>query len=104
MYFAMNRFRVRIGAEQEFETVWKTRDSRLHETPGFRDFHLLRGKQNETGGFTLYVSHSVWESEAHFVDWMRSQNFRQSHRQAGDQKSLYLEPPVYEGFSIVEGA
>ncbi|TWG61430.1 antibiotic biosynthesis monooxygenase [Aminobacter sp. J44] len=104
MFFAMNRFKVRTGAEQEFEAVWKNRDSRLNETPGFREFRLLRGAANEKEGYTLYVSHSIWENEDAFLAWTRSQNFRDSHRQAGDKKPLYLEPPVFEGFKVVEGA
>lgn len=36
MFIAMNRFKVRIGSEADFEAVWKNRDSTLSELPGFR--------------------------------------------------------------------
>jgi heme-degrading monooxygenase HmoA len=29
MYIAMNRFKVALGSESDFETVWTSRDSRL---------------------------------------------------------------------------
>ncbi len=47
MFIAMNRFKVRIGSETDFETVWKNRDSQLSDVPGFESFHLLRGATNE---------------------------------------------------------
>lgn len=104
MYVAMNRFKIEAGAEEEFEAVWKARDSKLADTPGFRDFKLLRGPTDEAAGITLYVSHSVWQSEADFLAWTRSQNFREAHRKAGDKRSIYREPPQFEGFTPVEGA
>ena len=35
MFVAMNRFRVRTGYTNAFETVWRERDSRLNDAPGF---------------------------------------------------------------------
>jgi heme-degrading monooxygenase HmoA len=43
MFIAMNRFRIAEGREQDFESVWKNRQSYLAEVPGFVEFHLLRG-------------------------------------------------------------
>ena len=44
MYIAMNRFRIALGREDDFETLWRERDSYLEGEPGFRSFHLLKGK------------------------------------------------------------
>ena len=104
MYIAMNRFKVKNGSEEAFEAVWKGRDSRLSELKGFRDFHLLRGPVNAEEGYTLYSSHTVWESEDDFVAWTKSEQFREAHRNAGDNKPLYIGHPQFEGFSAVEGA
>lgn len=99
MFFAMNRFRVRRGGETDFEEVWRSRQSRLGEMAGFRAFHLLRGPEAED--HTLYVSHSVWQSRADFEAWTRSQQFRDAHRDAGQNRRLYLGPPQFEGFETV---
>lgn len=104
MFIAMNRFKVAKGSEQEFEAVWKNRDSKLNEMAGFESFHLLRGPINEAEGYTLYASHTVWASEADFTAWTRSENFRAAHRNAGSGKSMYLGHPQFEGFTPVEGA
>ena len=104
MYIAMNRFKVRNGSEDDFEAVWKGRDSSLAEMNGFREFHLLRGPKNETEGYTLFASHTLWASEADFVAWTKSENFRNAHKNAGSGKVLYLGHPQFEGFSVVEGA
>ena len=82
MYIAMNRFKVQSGSETAFEDVWKNRDSSLSEMKGFKEFHLLRGPANETEGYTLFASHTVWESQDDFVAWTRSENFRAAHRNA----------------------
>lgn len=104
MYVAMNRFKVRDGSEQDFEAVWKNRKSTLDEMPGFQSFHLLRGPHNEAEGYHLYASHTVWRSEADFLAWTRSQNFRDAHRNAGESRVQYLGHPQFEGFVAVEGA
>src|SRR5690554_1629296 len=76
MYVAMNRFKVRRGSEEDFEAVWKNRNSSLHEMQGFKSFHLLKGPVNEDEGYTLYASHTIWRSHDDFVAWTKSQNFR----------------------------
>lgn len=104
MYIAMNRFKVRNGSEQAFEDVWKGRDSTLSEMKGFREFQLLRGSVNEEEGYTLFASHTVWASYDDFIAWTKSRNFRDAHKNAGQNKVLYLGHPQFEGFSVVEGA
>jgi len=104
MYIAMNRFKVRKGSEEDFEAVWKGRDSRLSEMEGFREFHLLRGPANEAEGYTLFASHTVWDSFEAFSAWTKSQNFRDAHRNAGQTNVTYLGHPQFEGFSVVVGA
>ncbi|MGD9737989.1 MAG: antibiotic biosynthesis monooxygenase [Bauldia sp.] len=101
MFIAMNRFKVARGSEAEFEAVWRARERRLDELPGFRDFHLLRGPQHED--HTLYASHTMWESEDAFVNWTKSEQFRAVHRDAGANKVLYIGHPQFEGFTALEG-
>ena len=104
MYIAMNRFKVQNGSESDFEEVWKSRDSTLDQMKGFREFLLLRGPVNEAEGYTLFASHTIWESYEDFVAWTKSQNFRDGHKNAGKGKTIYLGHPQFEGFSVVEGA
>ncbi|MCT7375286.1 antibiotic biosynthesis monooxygenase family protein [Chelativorans salis] len=104
MFIAMNRFMVVEGSEEAFEEVWKNRDSSLKEMPGFVEFRLLRGPSNAEEGYTLYASHTIWRSREDFVAWTKSENFRDAHKNAGQNKGLYKGPPVFEGFSVVEGA
>ncbi|MEM8547554.1 MAG: antibiotic biosynthesis monooxygenase [Pseudomonadota bacterium] len=99
MYIAMNRFHINPGHEQAFIDVWKNRDSHLQAVPGFKDFHLLQGPTNEE--YTLFSSHSVWESEQAFQDWTRSEAFRKAHADAGDNRGMYLGHPQFEGFNVV---
>jgi heme-degrading monooxygenase HmoA len=98
MFIAMNRFRVTKGCEGAFEEVWRSRDTHLHEVPGFVEFHLLKGPEAED--HTLYASHTVWASRAAFEAWTRSDAFRAAHQRAGENKPLYLGHPQFEGFEV----
>lgn len=99
MFIAMNRFKVARGREDDFETVWRTRDRHLDEVPGFVEFHLLKGPEDED--HTLFASHTVWRSREDFVNWTKSEHFRMAHRNAGDNKQLYIGHPQFEGFEVV---
>jgi heme-degrading monooxygenase HmoA len=100
MFIAMNRFKVIHGAQAEFEQVWKSRDTRLREVPGFLAFHLLRGPERDD--HTLYSSHTTWRSRADFETWTRSEAFRLAHRDAGANRPLYLGHPEFEGFEVIQ--
>ena len=100
MYLTMNRFKVKAGHEDEFEAVWKSRESRLTDVPGFLAFHLMKGEEGE--GYRLYASHTTWESEAAFRDWTTSEAFRAAHRGAGGHRDMYLAPPELEVFESVQ--
>ena len=60
----MNRFQVKKGREKDFEKIWKKRETRLDEVDGFEEFHLIKGETQEN--YTLYVSHSTWNSKEDF--------------------------------------
>ncbi|MEO0328257.1 MAG: antibiotic biosynthesis monooxygenase [Pseudomonadota bacterium] len=104
MYLAMNRFKVTGGHEKDFEDVWRSRDSSLKEMAGFVAFHLMRGAYHEEENYTLFASHTVWESEEDFVAWTKSENFRNAHKNAGNNSVLYQGHPQFEGFNAVDGA
>ena len=100
MFIAMNRFKVVRGGEAAFEEVWTSRETYLENVPGFVTFHLLRGPERED--HVLYSSHTIWASRSAFEDWTRSEQFRQAHRNAGNNKPLYLDHPEFEGFEVVQ--
>ena len=99
-YIAMNRFKVALGSEQDFEDVWLNRESKLSTVPGFISFMMLKGERSSD--HTLYVSHSTWDTYDAFVMWTKSEAFRAAHRNVGDKKPLYLEPPKFEGFEVIQ--
>jgi len=100
-YIAMNRFEVKTGHEAQFEEMWRTRESRLQQTPGFVEFRLLKGPS--TKDYTLYSSHVIWASQADFTAWTKSQQFRDAHKDAGASKTqgALMGPPQFEGFETV---
>ena len=101
MFIAMNRFQVKKGSEQAFETLWASRESYLSNMAGFVEFHLLKGPEAED--HRLYSSHTVWADKAAFEAWTRSEEFRQAHARADNKtgESLYLGHPKFEGFDVI---
>ena len=99
VYIAMNRFRIALGRESDFEALWRERDSHLAGVPGFRAFHFLRGPTDKEA--TLYASHTVWETRAAFEAWTDSEAFRKAHLQAHAPKGTHLGHPIFEGFEVV---
>lgn len=99
MFVAMNRFKIIPGSEDEFVEIWKNRDTYLDTVPGFKEFNLLRGPSNEE--YTLFASHSIWESQEDFENWTKSEAFRKAHANAGGTKNVYLGHPNFEGFEAV---
>ena len=100
MYIAMNRFKVLKDRAADFENVWFSRESYLHELPGFMAFHLLKGPERED--HVLYSSHTMWRSHADFEAWTKSEQFRKAHARAGGNKPLYLGHPEFEGFHVLQ--
>jgi len=100
MYIAMNRFKVKPGLEQDFEDIWKNRDSHLKTVAGFVEFHMLKGPRHDD--HTLYSSHTVWKSQDDFTAWTRSDAFRASHKNAGQNGALYEGHPQFEGFEVIQ--
>ena len=98
MYIAMNRFKIKLGKEEQFEKIWRDRDSHLDKVDGFIKFNLLRSNPNNE--YTLFASHSVWESAEHFQKWTKSESFRLAHKNAGSSKDIYLGHPNFEGFEV----
>ena len=79
-FIAMNRFKIVPKREQDFENIWKNRETHLDGVPGFIEFHLVKGKSEDT--HTLYASHSTWKSREDFESWTKSEAFRLSHKGA----------------------
>lgn len=98
MYIAMNRFQVVPGKEEDFERIWRERETYLQGTPGFVRFALLKSEMSAGE----YVSHSTWRDKEAFMDWMNSPAFAAGHRQ-GSLAGILQGPPtpaMYE--SILE--
>tara|TARA_Y100000741_G_C17926822_1_gene425972 strand:- start:67 stop:357 length:291 start_codon:yes stop_codon:yes gene_type:complete len=95
----MNRFKIKLGREKDFEKIWMQRESYLEDVAGFIKFHLIKGSKEET--YRLYASHSTWNSEDDFLNWTKSEAFRSAHKGAGKNSDIYLSHPHFEGFEVI---
>ncbi|CAM9900883.1 unnamed protein product [Ectocarpus sp. 12 AP-2014] len=113
-YIAMNRFKVKLGCEEDFQTMWRERESKLASFSGFEQFMLLRldtreaeKKEEEEGapaarpGYTEFVSHTTWAHQMDFEEWKRSQAFKKSHGGGGGGEGK--GKGKLGGFAVVAG-
>ena len=99
MYIAMNRFKVVAGKEDDFEQIWRGRQSHLKGVPGFVQFALLKAETAEE-----YISHSTWADREAFIAWTQSEAFAAGHRQ-GSLAGILEGPPqvsTYEAIIVEE--
>lgn len=97
MFVAMNNFKVAEGKAEDFEQIWKGRETHLHNVPGIVRFSLLRGDAGE------YISHSTWESRDAFTAWTQSEAFGAGHRGAGSLMGVLIGPPAVTLYdSVIE--
>jgi heme-degrading monooxygenase HmoA len=96
MFIAMNRFKVAEGKDEEFERIWRERETYLRGVPGFVRFALLKSEM--TPG--EYVSHSTWQDRQSFVDWTQSEAFQAGHRQ-GSLAGMLEGPPMPSTYEAV---
>lgn len=95
MFIAMNSFKVAEGQGEEFERIWRERDSYLKDVPGIVRFALLRGDAEGE-----YISHSTWESRDAFMAWTQSPAFAAGHR-GGSLMGVLQGPPQVKLFDAV---
>lgn len=91
MYIVMNRFQIAEGRENEFEEIWRTRESYLDEVNGFREFHFLRGEGGD------YISHTIWESKEAFEGWVGSEAFHKAHARSSETPPDIFSAPAKLG-------
>ena len=96
MYLAMSRLQIMPGKENEFETVWKSRETHLEGVKGFKKFNLFKGDIDKE--FSVYIFHSEWNSENDFINWTKSDIFQVAHKNPTPQGNLYLGPPDFDGY------
>jgi heme-degrading monooxygenase HmoA len=95
VFVAMNNFKIAEGKGEEFERIWRERDSYLKDVPGIVRFALLRGDAEGE-----YISHSTWESRDAFMAWTQSPAFAAGHR-GGSLMGVIQGPPQVKLFDAV---
>ena len=63
----------------------------------FQKLNLLKGQTNDN--YTLYTSHSTWDS-GQILKWKRS-SIVEKHSGGGEHQDIYLGSPEFEGFEVI---
>ena len=95
MYIAMNTFSVIKEHANDFESVWKTRNSYLNDVNGFLEFHLLRSEDD------VFVSFSKWQSKNAFDAWTKSDEFKKAHSEGPSVRHMLDGHPKISTYKVV---
>ncbi|WP_167262117.1 antibiotic biosynthesis monooxygenase family protein [Alkalibacillus sp. S2W] len=74
--------------------IYQNRSRQVDEQPGFIKFELL---QNDKKPHELTV-HTIWETKQDYLNWARSEQFKQIHeleKNYPDQELAQIVPKVY---------
>lgn len=102
MFIAMNRFQVVPDKGEQFERIWRERETYLDGVPGFVRFTLLRngGGHGTPPNPGEYISHSTWASREAFEAWTQSPSFALGHAQ-GSLMGILAGPPTVTLYDAV---
>ena len=95
MFVAMNRFKVVAGKADDFELIWRGRQSYLKGVAGFVQFALLKSEAEGE-----YISHSTWADRESFIAWTQSEAFAAGHRQ-GSLAGILEGPPQVSTYEAI---
>jgi hypothetical protein len=86
MFIAMNRFKIVKGQEESFERIWKSRTSRLSETPGYIISCTLRMRSGRRSKIS-WIGRSRNSSARRTRMPARTERFISGHRSSNDSRS-----------------
>lgn len=108
MIVVSNRIPVAAGHEAAFEERFRDRAGLVEHHPGFVRMEFLRPKPVEMhgkpqGGSQHDVVLTYWMSEADFVGWTESEDFRRAHANRSP-KEMFAGPNVFEMHEVIQTA
>ena len=108
MIVVSNRIPVAAGHEGAFEERFRGRAGLVERHPGFVRMEILRPRAVEMhgkslGGSPYYAVLTYWKTEADFVRWTESDDFRQAHANR-PPKEMFADPNVFEMHEVIQVA
>jgi heme-degrading monooxygenase HmoA len=108
MIVVSNRIPVAAGHEGAFEERFRGRAGLVEGHAGFVRMEILRPKSVQMhgkplGGSQYYVVLTYWKSEADFVRWTESEDFRTAHANR-PPKEMFNGPNVFEMHEVIQTA
>lgn len=96
MIVVTNRIPVSKGQEEAFEQRFRGRAGLVEGMPGFLRLQILRPLKSD-----FYMVMTWWESEAAFIAWTESPQFREAHRNR-PPKEMLAGPNVFEMHEVIQ--
>jgi hypothetical protein len=72
MFLAMNKFKIVKGREEDFEKIWRERDTHLQGVEGFKEFNLMKGSVEEALFFICFAQYLEIKRALCKLDQVRS--------------------------------
>jgi len=99
MFIAINRLKVKAGTGAQLEERF-AQPKGLEQTPGFVRFQLLHRTWQPHGELDHeeFLAMTEWQSQQAFVDWTKSDAFKQAH--SGPQLDIFVAPGEPAGYEV----
>jgi len=100
MFVMMNRMTVTDNDRTHFENLFASRAKAVDRRPGFIKAEILRPTKGNT-----YIVMTHWKDKESFEDWVKSEEYEEGHKRAGDFKNsdgkmrLTSQVEMYEIFA-----
>ena len=106
MIVVSNRIPVARGHKEAFAERFRNRASLVEYHPGFVRLEILRPQPismhgKEMGRSDYHVVLTYWETEAGFIAWTESQDFRTAHSHRAPQE-MFAGQNVFELHKIIQ--
>lgn len=101
MFVVCNRIPVHPDHRAAFEERFTDRAALVDGMPGFVSFQLLRPAAPDDP----YVVMTFWESEAHFINWTESDEFKEGHAKSSTlPRETFTGHPKLERFEVIQSS
>ncbi len=109
MFVSINHISVAEGREADFEALWRGRDRSVEAQSGFISLDVLKpgmilsmSADPPTKQDNTYHVLTRWESKDAFLNWVRSDAFKQAHRHPRDP-GMFAGRPLVTTHDTIEG-
>lgn len=97
MFAVINQLSIKPEFLEQVEAAFLENVGGIESLPGFKGFRFLKSLNPAEVPCVVEV---IWEDEAAFGNWKRSEHFQKSHAGMGAFRDAFYGPPKFSRYSV----